>query len=166
MKTKLKPGIILSCILLLFTVLLTGCSKDEDVVNDTVLCNTFLECNDETKWKQVFLEDGIESAHMYLKINNNLSNPFENWLNFTPNDCHEHMKISDHQIEIIENLKDEFRVKIIWQEEDWQQDEFEIWTFTMQDDLLKLVTQYFEEVITFYFDNTSDDIGNLEDCVD
>lgn len=166
MKTTLKYRITLLCMMLSFTVLLSGCSKDEDAINDAVSCDTFLGCNDATKWKQVFINDGIESAHIYLRINNDLNNPFENWLNISPNSCYFSMQISDHQFEIIENSNDKLIAKIVWQEESWQQDEFETWTFTLQGESLKLVTKYFQEVITFEFNNSSDDLNNLENCSD
>jgi len=164
MKTILKSVKTFYCMLLFFSVLLSGCSKDEDAVKDIVLCNTFLECNDATKWDKVFLEDGIENAQIYLKFNNSLSNPFEKWSNFTPNNCHYYLQISDHQIDIIENSKDKLIVKIIWREDDWQQDEFEIWTFTKQGESLKLVTQYFQEVITIELNKTTDNLNDLEIC--
>jgi hypothetical protein len=152
--------------LIIFTVFLSGCSKDDETNNDIVLCDTFLECNNLTKWKQVFLENGVEIARIYLRIDNNLNNPFENWLNISPNSCHISMRISDHQIEILENSKDKFIIKIVWQEDSWQQDEFETWTFTKQGDSLKLVTKYFQEIITYDFKSTSDDFDNLEICTD
>lgn len=166
MNTKQISRISCASVLLLFTVFFNSCSKDDDSSNDTLLCDTFLECNDTTKWKQVFIENDIETAHLYLRLNNDLNDPFENWLNFSTLNCYISMSISDHQFEIIENSKEILVVKIIWQELGWEQDEFETWTFTRQGESLKLVTQYFQEIITFDFNLSIDDVNNLEICTD
>ena len=167
MKTTFtKLGALTVLMTLIFTTLFIGCKSDNDTPNDSTLCDTFLECNNAISWKYIGLEDNVEIARIYFKLNNNKSNPVESWLTFSTMDCYEVIHISEHQFQIIENTKDRFIIKITWQDDYWEQDEFETWTFTKQGESLKLVQKYFVEEIILISSKTSDNIADLQICVD
>ena len=160
--TKLGSSIIL--ITLIFTTLFTGCNSDDEP-NNSIVCETFLDCNDGINWNYIELEDGVELGRIYFRLNANSSNPVESWLNFSTMDCYEVMHISEHQFQIIENTKDRLIIKITWQDDYSGQDEFETWTFTKQGESLKLVQKYFVEEIILILNKTSDNINNLKICM-
>jgi hypothetical protein len=171
MKTKFRNQKFSSfLILLIFSLTLINCNSDDnppiDNSTDSLLCKNFLECSDGVNWKYVEVDNNVEIVRVYITLNDDINNPIESWMTLSSFDCYESMRVSDHQFQIIENSKDKFIIKITWLGEDWQQDEFETWTFTKQGDSLKLVQKYFTEEIILNFSITSDSVSNLQICVD
>lgn len=146
-----------------FIISFTSCSDDDD---DEITCSTFLECNDASKWKYVESDDGIELITIFLRLNNDKDNPFEIWLKFL-SDCYEYGSSdnSESTFQIIENSKYRFIIKIID-----GSDFYETWTFTVQDDILKIVIVSVDDgdqdEDTLLLNPTSENLNNLNICED
>ena len=103
MKTILLTRQLFSFIILFSLILLSnGCDDDG---GDNNSCSTFLECQDDTVW------EGQIDLFLYFKINNNLNNPVEIYLQ--EDDCYYHSPINETTFEIMENSKNTLKIKIM-----------------------------------------------------
>ena len=142
--------------ILVLSLFIFNCSKSDD---DT--CNTFLECNDGSTW---ILNYDFSSVSVLYRINNNIKNPFEQWIIFDGEDCYYQGDFeADFDFTITENTKDKLVINI-----DLGGGDSETATFSIVNGELKeIYSQYisgesYEEILIFQ--ETTIDVDNLTIC--
>ena len=151
--------IIYFLVLLLFVF---NCSKSDDDNSPESCNNTFLECNDGSTWILHY-----DFADMLLRINDNLNNPLEQWLNYDGEDCYEYHSIIFGDATMTENTKDKLVIK-----DDYVLEGISgtsTFTFSIVNGELKLIYQdifdgeSYEEILIFQ--ETTIDVDNLTICL-
>jgi len=156
MKTILLTRQLFSFIILFSLILLSnGCDDDG---GDNNSCSTFLECQDDTVW------EGQIDLFLYFKINNNLNNPVEIYLQ--EDDCYYHSPINETTFEIMENSKNTLKIKIM----DDSDDSFETITFSISNEVLSVREVYtengIEDIDTGTFTKSTKNLSSVTLCID
>lgn len=154
--TYLTRKLLTFIILLGLIFSISNCNSDDDIPPTS---NTFLELYDGTTW---VISDDDENL-TYIRLISNENSFAEAWEYWDVEDCYEHdNSVLEGSIEIIENSKDRFIVKVVIE------GYTETVTISMQGESLKVVVNWADngesgENIS-YLDRTLVDVDALKIC--
>ena len=142
--------------ILVLSLFVFNCSKSDDD-NSPESCNTFLECNDGSTW---ILNYDFSSVSVLYRINNNIKNPFEQWIIFDGEDCYYQGDFeADFDFTITENTKDKLVIKI-----DLGGGDSETASFSIVNGELKIIDDYESIQEVLIFQETTIDVDKLTIC--
>lgn len=143
------------------------CSDDDNEEINVVGCETFLECQDATVWKQIQIVDN-EMFTSYFKLNDNIDNPLEIYSYDDKDGCYYYMDMTqaDGLFEIMENSKNKLSVRITGDANDKTE-----WDMTIESGRLKIDIRNYEnnvmyESIQVTLERSSIDTDKLALCDD
>ena len=141
--------------ILVLSLFIFNCSSDDDNSSDS--CDTFLECNDGSTW---ILNYDFSSVSVLYRINNNIKNPFEQWIIFDGEDCYYQGDFeADFDFTITENTKDKLVIKY-----DDGSGEIETLTCSIVNGELKIIDDYESIQEVLIFQETTIDVDKLTIC--
>ena len=157
-KFFLKYKLLLSLFILIVTICLNGCNKDDDVKK---IDETMLESLDKTKW--VF--DGIGFPAIYLRFNNTNTGYLELWSAFAEIECYLYGSSEDEStLTITENSKDKLVIKATESSQ-----YYSLMIITYVGEKLNIKDEYYVNGVLDDSDNlvfikTSENLDNLNIC--
>jgi hypothetical protein len=140
---------------LVLSLFIFNCSKSDDD-NSSDSCDTFLECNDGSKWIIDYEGYGV----MLLRIKDNINTPFEQWVTVVGEDCYYRFGFDDTGgFTITENTKDKLVIKY-----DDGSGEIETLTCSIVNGELKIIDDYESIQEVLIFQETTIDVDKLTIC--